>query len=340
MKKILIIKYKNIGDILLSSALINELSNVFPDASFDYVTKDFCKDMIKNHPRVNMTMELNSISTLLELRKKKYDLAIALSEGDRTAITLFLAKAKLKIGFSPKNKMLNFVYNKHLKRDCPYHSSMVDMQMLTLLGYDDRNTVITSHWNKEDEKVVDEQLEKYDLKEFVIVHPVSRWMFKCWKDDYFAEVIDYIENKKKIKVVITASPDSIELKKVESILSRCISNPINLSGMLSLNSITYLYSKAKLYLGVDTAPMHIAASLNIPVIALFGPSEPRIWGPWDNIEQCDYEPIAKIQKTNLHTIMQDGFGEIVLDENDNKYSTSLYKIKPELVIKELDLRLA
>ena len=97
-----------------------------------------------------------------------------------------------------------------------------------------------------------------------------------------AQIIDYCELELGLKVVITASTEKFELDKVDKILNYCKSEPVNLSGKFSLKQIAALNNKSKLFIGVDTAIMHISASNNIPVFAFFGPSGANHWGPWDN----------------------------------------------------------
>jgi len=97
-----------------------------------------------------------------------------------------------------------------------------------------------------------------------------------------SNIIDYCEINLQTKVVLTCAPIKQELAKIHSILSHCKSNPIILDGKLSLKECSYLNSKAKLFIGVDTAIMHISAANDTPVLAFFGPSGSDHWGPWDN----------------------------------------------------------
>jgi len=132
------------------------------------------------------------------------------------------------------------------------------------------------------EQEIDKILADNNIDQFVHIHPVSRWMFKCWEDDRMASIIDYLQQDKGLKVIITGAPVKKELDRIDKILELCKTNPINLSGALTLKHLACLSSKAKLFFGVDTAPMHMAAATNTPVIALFGASFPVIWGPWNN----------------------------------------------------------
>ncbi|MBT4731173.1 hypothetical protein HOB87_04320 [Candidatus Woesearchaeota archaeon] len=173
---------------------------------------------------------------------------------------------------------------------------------------------------------MDKILLDNNIDQFVHIHPVSRWMFKCWEDERMAKVIDYFQQEKKLKVIITGAPVKNELDRVDSILALCKTRPVNLSGKLTLKHLACLSSKAKLFFGVDTAPMHMAAATNTPVVALFGASYPAIWGSWDNSsnEQL-FQDKDGIQTNGLHHMVSNMDHEIFY-ENEVKKSRGMTAI--------------
>ena len=148
--------------------------------------------------------------------------------------------------------------------------------------------------------------ELTEINEFIHIHPVSRWIFKCIADNTMAQIIDYCEIELGSKVLLTASPEKFELDKITSILNNCKSKPVNLAGKFSLNQIAALNKKAKLFVGVDTAIMHISASNNVPVLAFFGPSGAFHWGPWDNsLMESGYTKVSGIQVMGKHKVFSE-----------------------------------
>jgi len=83
------------------------------------------------------------------------------------------------------------------------------------------------------------------------------------------------------RVVLTAAPDPDELALIEEILKRTKSKPLNLAGKLSIKELGALTARARLFIGVDSMPMHLAAAMGTPTVALFGPSGEAEWGPWN-----------------------------------------------------------
>jgi heptosyltransferase-3 len=115
---------------------------------------------------------------------------------------------------------------------------------------------------------------------FIHVHPASRWRFKCWLADNNAELIDRF-SKEGHRVVVTAAPDAEERAFVEKILQKTNSKPLNLAGKLSVKELGAIAGRAQLFVGVDSMPMHLAAAMGTPTVALFGPSGEAEWAPWN-----------------------------------------------------------
>jgi heptosyltransferase-3 len=116
-------------------------------------------------------------------------------------------------------------------------------------------------------------------KDFIHLHPTSRWLFKCWPAERMAALITSLQAQGH-RIVITAAPATEELMMAKNILAGLPQPVVDLSGQLSLKQLAALTARAKLFIGVDSAPMHIAAAMGTPTVALFGPSGEIEWGPW------------------------------------------------------------
>ena len=116
-------------------------------------------------------------------------------------------------------------------------------------------------------------------KRFIHLHPASRWQFKCWTARGNAELIDAL-TRNGHRVVLTGAPSADERAFVAEILKLARYAPIDLTGQLSLKELAALTARARLFVGVDSAPMHIAAAMGTPTVALFGPSGDIEWAPW------------------------------------------------------------
>ena len=293
--KILIIKFRNIGDVLLITPLVSNLKDYYPEAQIDIAVNKGTESMLTFNPNINKVINydrefvkaLSLFKRLFEeikfsfgFRKENYDIVINLTEGDRGSQITWLSKAPVRVGHINKNWILKNVYTHELPEQKLRHTIETNLDPLRKLNIPIKDKKVEVFWSKEDERLVQKELTNID--EFIHIHPVSRWLFKCIADNTMAQIIDYCELELGLKVVITASPEKFELDKVDKILNYCKSSPVNLAGKFSLKQIVALNNRSKLFIGIDTAIMHISASNNIPVFAFFGPSGANHWGPWDN----------------------------------------------------------
>jgi heptosyltransferase-3 len=157
-----------------------------------------------------------------------------------------------------------------------------NLEMVRALGIEPRAPRLQFFWKPEVETRVQELLASQTLspKIFVVMHPGAGWRFKCWTPEGYARVIEFLQNEKHLHVVLTGSNAPHEQELVAAILQACRATPVNLVGRLTLKELGALISKARFFFGVDSAPMHLAAAVSTPAVALFGPSGDFNWGPW------------------------------------------------------------
>jgi len=352
--KILLIKYRNIGDVLLSTPLIENLKLNYPNAQIDFALNDYCIDMIEKNPNINNIFpyyrsRFKKVSffkrTIEELRyfnsivSIKYDIVINLTKGDRGSFIAALSGAKIKIGYKSDNILLKILnpFNHHFNNDIK-HIVEKDLDALSFLDKKTSNKTVSIYHNDDDHTKVDDFLSKNNIKKFVHIHPVSRWMFKCWEDDRMAKIIDYIINDKKFAVILTSSNNIKEKAKIDKIISLCKYKPHDLSGQLSLKELSYLSQKSSIFFGIDSAPMHISAAVNTPIVALMGASRADIWGPWENDIQKNYTQYDKIQKIGKHSIITSTDNELFYEGNIKKSKGMVniaYRTVKELIDEKL-----
>lgn len=133
----------------------------------------------------------------------------------------------------------------------------------------------------EAEAKVAEALARHGLGRgrYIAIHPTSRWLFKTWTLAGMAELIDRLTARGD-QVVLSAAPSAAERAWIAALLPRLARPVIDLTGQLDLKALGALIGGARAFVGVDSVPMHIAAALGTPTVALFGPSGDIEWGPW------------------------------------------------------------
>ncbi len=316
--KILVLKFRHIGDVLLSAVLAKNLKEAYPDATIDYLVNAESKEMLTLNPCIDEVLVYDrkkakssgvlgrvkyELSLYVDVRKRGYDIVINTTEGERGAYAALVSGAGVRVGVAAKKGVFSkFCPYTHPYRLTSAHLVEANLDALRALGLEPRHKEVELFFSGSDEAKVDELLG--GVRDFVHLHPASRWFFKCLSPAQNAEIIDFIDSL-GVKVVITAAPDEKELKLINEILAECKSEPLNLAGKLSLKQLAALSKKAKLFFGADTAAMHIAASQNTPCISVFGPSGVFNWGAWDNeAAECAYTARNGVQRMGKHTMFQ------------------------------------
>jgi len=292
-RRALLIKLRHIGDVLLGAPVFNALKGAYPGIKTTALVPSGTEDMLTLNPDVDEVLvtdkksgAIGSLKLLGELRKRKFDLAINMTEGDRGALIAYFSGAGHRIGVDPMGR--GFIGKRYLFNDVVVpkydgrHRVEMDLDLLGPLGIEVKEPKLAIYASDEDREFVMNLLAAGGVGpdyRYAVVHPTSRWMFKCWREEAVAETVDYLDSI-GLKPVLTSGPDRTEREMVSRITGLVKCEPIDLSGRLSLKRLAALLQMAELFFGVDTAPMHMAAAAGTRVVALFGPSDSEIWGPY------------------------------------------------------------
>lgn len=298
--KILIIKLRHLGDVLMTTPCLTALKEAYPQSQITMIVNQGTEDIVRDNPCLSEIITLErepkkknweefryQMQFISHLRQKRFDLSIDFTAGDRGAILSLLSGAKQRIGYHPKKRKQwwwKHAFTQTVKTPGDNrHVVEHHLDALRLLGINPPKNPLRFYSTPEDQEAVSWLLiqKGYEnQKPYMVIHPTSRWMFKTWRLDGYAQVIDYIQVNLGWTVMVTSGPDTKERDAVKEILRQCQTNPIDLAGQLSLKQLGCLIAGGKFFFGVDSAPMHIAAAVGTPVIVLFGPSGDHMWGPW------------------------------------------------------------
>ena len=300
MKKILVAKLRHHGDVLMSTPVFSNLKKRYPQAHIDaYIYKE-TKPMLDGHPAINgfvlydkgwkkrgkLIKLFFELKLLWKIFRGGYDMVLNLTEGDRGAMAALVSKANVRVGFDPEGSGMwgkSKCYTHIAKIEKGYrHAALRNLDILAPLGIE----------------IVDEELTfKYEdidaPKDFILIHPVSRWMFKCWPAAKVAKLIRILHERGET-IVLSASPDPQEIKMLNQIRLLCPDIPlIDMGGKTTLKTLGGLIKKSKLLITVDSVPLHIASALKAPTVAIFGPTSEKNWAPYKNPHaRVVFEPMA------------------------------------------------
>jgi heptosyltransferase-3 len=237
-------------------------------------------------------------------------MTVDLTGGDRAAILSFASGARYRIGWETRGFAgKRHMYTHRSRPGAGMHMVLQNLEVTRPFGISTENVSVDFQIPVADKKFVDALLKEVPEQSgpVVHIHPTSRWLFKCWNNESMSRVIKWLLGS-GARIVVTASPEKAEMLRAEAILSPVGSHPglLNLCGRTTIKELGAISQRADLFFGVDSAPMHIAAAVGTPVVALFGPTDPRNWGPWPNDLTPGLAPYTGrgTRSAGMHTVIQ------------------------------------
>lgn len=308
-KRILIIKLRHHGDVLLTTPVVAAIKQRFPACEVDMLVYQETADIIRDNPEithifsVDRTWKKQGVKAQIQhetdlfkqLKARRYDWAFNLSDQWRTAfIAKFCAECSATLAYEKRDNAAWRFFHDFINPDLDVNHHVIERHLAVLpplLAREDcgeAKALLTI--SDEARRGWEEKLRQQGWRgeDYVLVHPGSRWLFKCWEDGKNAAVVQLLLNH-GCHVVLTAAPDEVERNMLDEILGR-LNIPAgvkvwDMGGKLNLRELAAAIDGAQLFFGVDSVPMHIAAALNKPQVALFGPTWVGRWRPYS--QQAD-----------------------------------------------------
>ena len=297
IKKILCIKFRGIGDVILSTIVFNNLRKDFPDAEIDYLTEAPSKAALEILPFLNEIILFENkgffgnLAQILKIRKRKYDLIFDFYSNPRTALLTFLSGAPFRAGFPYRGR--EYAYNlKGPKERDKYHAAQLHLEFLKMLdlSYDSKE-LFFGLGNDDLAFANDFFNEKFEVSDFIIgLSPSGGWASKKCDAVKFAEIGDAVVNTYSAKILLLWGPgDQDEALEVRKLMK----NKVILAPTTDIRKMGALMSRCHLIISNDSGPMHIATALKTPVLSLHGPTDPKLQGPfgekneWIRLEDLD-----------------------------------------------------
>ena len=282
-KKICIIHLNQIGDLVFSLPLLKSLRDKFPQAVIHSIVKPYLAELLKDSPYVDEIYFRESgfvakLRLFKKIRKNNYDLLISLSRSEECLGMASFSNAGIKAGFPgfPWKPFFN------VKETIDGHNSWYNnSKLLKALGI----TVVKNDYVGL--MRTDATTDNLFLPErFVVISPGAskRRLTKNWGEKKFADLIFLLYEKFDLIPVLVGSVANVASNKVieDYFLKKAGGDKtklVNFSGKINLQTLCTVIKKAALFVGIDSGVLHLASSLDIPVVGLFGPTDPFYVGP-------------------------------------------------------------
>lgn len=289
VKNILVINLAYIGDIIVSFPVLRALRKEFPHAALDLLVTPGTAIVAAANPYVREIIQYDkngdhkgvlALWTLIRgLKAQRYDMVLCMNFAVRGAILSWFLRSRYRIGYDIGGARFLLTHAASSNRSRRLHEVKNRLEQLGVIGIDDDDLSLLYIPDPTAVGEVEGFLVDQRLKEnaYVVICPAGRLETKSWGTERMGAVIDWLYARYGYKSILVGGVKDENI--ICEIASKCTSSPIKAAGKLNLRQLPHLIKKARLMLSVDTGPMHMAAALGVPLLALFGPTDPVVWGP-------------------------------------------------------------
>ncbi len=291
--RLLFIKPKHIGDALLLTPTLTAARAAYPAAASWVVVRGGCEGILAGCPAVargrtaapaeasqrSPVAWLGDLRLALRCRRQRFDHAFELSDGDRGRWLASLSGARVRtanVAGGPLNWWWRRQFNSFssfrwheahaVEKDYfTVHEALPLPRVLPPIAFARERT---SEWTP-----------AAGWTDFVVLHPGTRWQRKRWPLERWVAVAQALAETFP-RLIISAGPDPDEVRDAAELERVLAGRAVSTAGRLNWAQLAGLLYRARLFVGVDTAAMHLAAACQTPIVALFGPSDERVWRPW------------------------------------------------------------
>jgi lipopolysaccharide heptosyltransferase I len=300
--KILIVRLSSLGDILHTIPALNSLRAAFPQAEIDWLVEEKAASLLSAVPAIDEIVAINIgalkshparpgswrgvLRVIRALRARHYDLCFDFQGLIKTGFLSFVSGARERLGFSSRlvrERPAHWFYTRKLNHPgAAVHIVSQNLLLAQLGGGVAVSREVDLKVPDPEARHIDNLLNQQDLKEFVVINPGGGWPTKRWSPASYGVLAQRIQTELKLRVVVTTGPGEETL--YTSLMQTCSHTPpIHLQ--LPFLQLIPLFKRARLIIGGDTGPFHLACALHRPVVGLFGPTSPIRNGPWSDEDE-------------------------------------------------------
>ena len=272
--RILVVALRRLGDVLLTTPLIRSLRRAWPDAAIDALVFSDTVGILAGNPDLNDVIAMPARPTTAESLAlvarlwNRYALAISTQAGDRPTFFAFVAGRKR---VAPVERRLSgFIKRLGLQRSLPVATGMHRVEdvlrLAEVLGIEPVAELVAPRGG---ERVT-------AASPYAVIHAAPMFRYKRWTRDGWRALAQALAGR-GLALVATGGPAEAERRYLDDLWSGI---DVRRADGCSWPEIATLLAGARVYVGPDTSVTHLAAACGCPTVALYGPTDPRLWAPW------------------------------------------------------------
>jgi ADP-heptose:LPS heptosyltransferase len=305
-KKVLFIRLSSLGDLILTLPTLKAIKDRYPHAHISWLVQDALQDVLSGNPSLDEIIPVDLLSVtdkyatprawlrggvrLLHnlaktrhiFRERKFDVVLEFQALFKSGIFAFLNWGAERYGFQNARELSHLFLNRPIfVRDKSRHAVENYLQFARYFGCPTEEVAFPLYIPPEDERYIEgifrqEGIKPGDLT--VFVSATARWRSKFWEQGAFARLGDELVRRYGAKLIFSGLPS--ERGYLQGIRAQMREDALIMAGRTTIKQFLALMKRSRLYVGVDSGAMHAAAACGVPVVALFGPSNPRWVGPY------------------------------------------------------------
>jgi lipopolysaccharide heptosyltransferase I len=295
-QRFLIVRLSSIGDIVHALPAAAALAETFPQARIHWAVERRYALLLDGNPHLDRILVLDTLewrehltssSTwneigigVSELRRTVYSAALDFQGLWKSAVVAWLSRAQERIGFAERRlrePSAAVLYTQRVSPREHVHVIEENLAMVERLGARTRRWQFPLPWNDEDDAYVDNQLAALGAENLIIINPGGGWRSKCWSPENYAALIRRLADAWHDQILLTGSPSEAPL--IGKILQNAGAQQARYIPTTLVQFIA-LARRARLFIGGDTGPLHLAAAVGTPIVGIYGPTDPVRNGPF------------------------------------------------------------
>jgi lipopolysaccharide heptosyltransferase II len=291
---ILIIKPCCLGDVLMATPVIATLRQAFPKARIDFAVGGWSRAIVENNPYLDGLVDcgrvgsgsryswLEYLDLVRRIRVGKYEACFVLDRSPLISLLPYLGGVPQRVGLDSRGRGFSLTVSVPIV--APKHETELYLDTVRAISIEVNKPRLEFYPTDEDRCHVAEMLRAVPQAPVVVIHPAGGsnpgmiLSAKRWPPQRFAALADRLIEEKGTQVFLVGGPDDEPIAAAIKEVMR--QKPWDLTGQLTLGQLGTLLERCDLFVGHDTGAMHLAVAVGIPVVAIFGPSDPRIYGPY------------------------------------------------------------
>jgi heptosyltransferase I len=332
--RFLLVRLGSMGDVLHAIPAASALRDAFPESRIDWAIDPKWARLLDGNPDLNSVISVDRKSAggvsaaLQKLRAAQYMCAIDFQALYKSAILAFASRAPRRIGFQSsyaREGLASLLYTEKLNPRGA-HKVAHNLTLAESAGALRGTARFPLRVGGEDEEIVARELASRGLGEFFVLNPGGGWRSKCWPADRYGQLHQKLHARHGWRSVVTVGPGEERLAQ-ELVAAAGSPRPAIIT--LGIGPLMALLRRAKFMVSADTGPLHLAAALDVPVVGLFGPTDPARNGPY-------IARGAAYDSRPRHIIIRNPRVATTTYQRAPSYAESMLSISVEQVIKSIE----